>query len=160
MLSPFSLPNRTPSAWLPSLVVCVALGVWSCSGSGDGGDRAVEPEATPRTQDPAAVQASYDAGMAVHDEVMPRLGEMMRMQRSLAGADLPPAQAAFAKTRLERADEAMMAWMHATIPVSAAVDSFGVDAAPDYFARREAAIEGVRDSIEMAIRYAQNLLAQ
>lgn len=160
MLSPSSLPNRTPSPWLPSLAIGLALGVWSCSGSADGGNATVEPETTPQTQASAGVQAAYDAGMAVHDEVMPRLGEMMRMQRSLDAADLPAEQTAFAKTRLARADDAMMEWMQATIPVPEAVDSFGVDAAPDYFARREADIQGVRDSIETAIRYAQNLLAQ
>ncbi len=106
------------------------------------------------------LESLHAEGMGVHDEVMPRMGEMMRLQRQLDTVELPAEQTDFATQRLARADDAMMAWMHTELPLPAVIDSLGPDGAPAYLARRHAEIAAVRDSMNAAIAFAENLLAQ
>ena len=115
---------------------------------------------TEQTVPPTKLENRFDVVRAIHDEVMPERGRLIRLQRSVAGADLGEHVTAFAKTRLERADDMMMNWMYADIPFSTLVDSLDETAIYTYLDTRESDIQEVSDSMMTAIQFAESILAQ
>lgn len=109
---------------------------------------------------PSALENRFDVVRAIHDEVMPERGRLIRLQRTVAGAELGEDVTAFAKTRLERADEMMMNWMYADIPLSTLVDSLDDASIYTYLDLREDEIQAVSDSMMTAIQFAESILAQ
>lgn len=91
---------------------------------------------------------------------MPQRGRLIRLQRNILGGDLGEEVTAFAKTRLERADEMMMNWMYADIPLSNLVDSLDEKSIYGYLDSRETEIQKVSDSMMTAIQFAESILAQ
>ncbi|MEM1319480.1 MAG: hypothetical protein AAGG75_04445 [Bacteroidota bacterium] len=59
----------------------------------------------------APVQALWDEVMVVHDEVMPKMGDMTKIKKKLKTLDKNPSIEA-AIVKLEDADKAMWDWMH------------------------------------------------
>ena len=106
------------------------------------------------------LERRFDEVRAIHDEVMPERGRLVRLQARTMTADLPAATAAFAKTRLARADDMMMDWMYADVSLTQLADSLSEAEIADYLDRRETSIRRVADSMRAAIDYAELTIAQ
>ena len=91
---------------------------------------------------------------------MPKRGQLIRLQKTVSQADLGPEVTAFAKTRLERADDMMMTWMYADIPLSKLNDSLDEKSIYSFLDEREEDIQNVSDSMITAIQFAESILAQ
>ncbi len=91
---------------------------------------------------------------------MPERGRLIRLQRTVVGAELGPELTAFAKTRLERADDMMMDWMYADVPLTKLTDSLDEQSIYAYLDEREKEIQNVSDSMMTAIEFAESILAQ
>jgi len=106
------------------------------------------------------LEVRYDEVRAIHDEVMPQRGDLIRLERDVRDAELDEDIAAFAKTRLTRADDAMMSWMHTDRSLTSLADSLDRAGIHRFLDEREQEIERVADSMRVAIDYAQQVLAQ
>ena len=96
---------------------------------------------------------------AIHDEIMPRRGALVKLERKLARDSNHTARESLALRRLERADDAMMAWMHSEVAYATLRDSLDSDALAAYLDRREREIRAVGDSMEASIRFAEQVTA-
>ena len=150
--------NRSPGSWL-LIAASAGTALLACGSPserapeqlpGSPGEQLVVPE----------VRQRADAVLTLHDDVMPERARLMRLQRQLGEVDLPNESRAFAKTRLERADSLMMAWMYSDVPVAELADSLDTQALLEYLAMREAEIRDVADSMHVAMSNAEMLLAQ
>jgi len=98
--------------------------------------------------------SSADKTTDLSNETIPRL------QKKVAGAELGPELTAFAKTRLERADDMMMDWMYADIPLNELTDSLDEKSIYAFLDQREKEIQNVSDSMMTAIQFTESILAQ
>lgn len=147
--------NKTSSAWLPIISACLIF-LGACSGS-----TPVQPSNdSEATVPPTELESRFDKVRAIHDEVMPERGRLIRLQRKVVGAELDLEITAFAKTRLERADDMMMNWMYADIPLTKLTDSLDEKSIYAYLDEREKEIQNVSDSMMTAIEFAESILAQ
>ena len=146
-------PNRSPWAWL---LICAVIG------SGFGGcDSAGNAEAAPAQRGPNdALVAQYQALMDAHDEVMPMSADVARAEKALADAGLDTEEAAFAKTRLAEADEAMMTWMYNNETAAEVHERLGPTLAAQHLSIRKKEIDAIGDSMRVAVEYARSLLPQ
>ena len=108
----------------------------------------------------AAIETRHREVMAIHDEVMPDRARLVRLQRELERAPEQNLAYSSARSRLAAADEAMMAWMYADVPLTELVDSLGPEALDAYLDERELTIRDVADSMRVSIAVAEALLAQ
>ncbi len=134
---------------LPILAFGLLLG-WGC------GDRSSPALEAP----PAALEQRYDEVRAIHDEVMPQRANMVRLERAIHEGDLEADVAAFAKTRLERADDAMMEWMRTEESLNTLRKNMSDTDIEEYLNMREIQIRAVADSMHLSIAHAENVLAQ
>ena len=93
---------------------------------------------------------------AVHDEVMPKMGEINRIERQLRkltkGQELAPDDPVLDMLgRLEKADEGMMAWMGDFKEPSKLRGEKSHEEIMAYLAAQKVAIEKVRDDMMSAI---------
>ena len=102
--------------------------------------------------------AGYQRLMDLHDEVMPLDAEIMRTERALDSTKVNAEQAAFAKTRLERASDDMMTWMYNNEPLDAMYDRLGAKTTGEHLRIREKEIRTIGDSMRTSIAYGQSLL--
>jgi len=140
---------------LPLILLSVLLTA-SCGSNLSEVDQQMPAQAIP----PSALENRFDEVRAIHDEVMPERTRIIRLQRGVVNGDLDEELSAFAKTRLERADDMMMNWMYADIPLSTLVDSLEEDPIYSYLDVREKEIKQVSDSMMAAIHFAESILAQ
>lgn len=157
------MTNRAPRPWL-----AVILGLCALLASCGGDSGAATQEASEGSPEIAAAEGPTDAGietrhrrvMAIHDEVMPERARLVRLQRELERAPEQNLAYSSARSRLAAADEAMMAWMYADVPLTELVDSLGPEALNAYLDERELTIRDVADSMRVSIAVAEALLAQ
>ena len=128
----------------------------ACSGSSADKTTDLSNETIPPTE----LENRFDKVRAIHDEVMPERGRLIRLQKKVAGAELGPELTAFAKTRLERADDMMMDWMYADIPLNELTDSLDEKSIYAFLDQREKEIQNVSDSMMTAIQFTESILAQ
>ncbi|MDH5610022.1 MAG: hypothetical protein OEY56_11140 [Cyclobacteriaceae bacterium] len=105
------------------------------------------------------------AVIAVHDEVMPKMGEMRstsKSLRSLAGEKLSAtdtlgaASLTQAADALDAANQSMMDWMHNFDPNYTGTQEEVIG----YFTDEKTKITGVRDEMNQALEKGKSLLAQ
>lgn len=108
----------------------------------------------------AEVERRYDEVRAIHDEIMPRRADMIRLEREVLASDLDSSRVAFAKTRFERADDAMMSWMKSEESLTTLAQKMSTEEIKVYIDQREKQIRDVADSMTTSIEYAQQLLTQ
>ena len=109
-----SLSNVTILLQMKNLFIIISLFAVAFSACGDGA-------AAAKQSDEAAQQAAWDGMMAIHDEVMPNMGDMNRISQYLKNyvekkgdaidASMKERIAATIK-ELEAGDEGMMGWMN------------------------------------------------
>jgi len=111
----------------------------------------------------------YDQMMAVHDEVMPRMGELNRISRSLKEyrenhpemTDAIRQRIEQAIEQLEAADEGMMSWMGTDRkPETLRGKDMEHQAIMDYLKKEEAAIRQVKQDMEQSMENGRQLLEQ
>ncbi len=132
-----------------------ALAIFA-SACGDGAGS--PPEADAGDEPSAALVESYQAMMNLHDDVMPMAAEVARTERALTEGSVDVDQAAFAKTRLARAGDAMDAWMHNYEPLEAIYTRLGAATTAEHLRIREKEIRTIGDSLRASIDYGQSLL--
>jgi len=147
--------NKRGIARLPLLLLSV-LFFAACNSSEAENTGGVTDQIVPPTQ----LENRFDEVRAIHDEVMPQRGRLIRLQRNISKAELEKGVTAFAKTRLERADDMMMNWMYADIPLTKLIDSLPENSIYSYLDNREAEILKVSDSMMTSIQFAESILAQ
>ena len=108
----------------------------------------------------ARLEKQYDEVIALHDEVMPKRSDMIRLERELNSSSLDTSLVAFAKTRLERADDAMMAWMQSEKSLTNLAENMNENQLEAHILTRKQLIQEVADSMLASILYAEQLLAQ
>ena len=149
------MTNRPPRPRL-ALAAATCLALAAC---GDG-----TTDVDPGAREPIAVDAALEARraqiMAIHDEVMPERARLVRLQRDLEADGLGGPGDELALTRLSAADDAMMAWMYAEVPLAQLADSLERPALDAYLDEREAAIRAVADSMRASMAFAEETLAQ
>ena len=146
-------PNRSPRAWLLSLACAGTLFV-AC----DSGPKADAPAADATPND--ALVAQYQVLMEAHDEVMPLTADVARAEAALEEAGLDTPESAYAKTRLEDADEAMMTWMYNNETAAEVNERLGPNIAAQHLSIRKKEIDAIGDSMRVAIDYARSLLPE
>ena len=147
--------NKTVVAWFPLFLVCAFL-LTACNSS----DTQKTEPSTEQLVPSSALENRFDKVRAIHDEVMPERGRLIRLQRAVSASELDGSLSAFAKTRLERADDMMMTWMYADIPLNKLIDSLEESSIYTYLDGRESDIQAVSDSMMTAIQFAESILAQ
>ena len=146
-------PNRSLWAWL-----LIYLGIGLVSGACD---NAGNPDAaTAQTGPNDALVAQYQVLMDAHDEVMPMSADIARAEKALKESGLDTEEAAFAKTRLEEADEAMMTWMYNNETAAEVNERLGPSIAAQHLTIRKKEIDAIGDSMRVAIDYARQVLAE
>ena len=125
-----------------ALFVCALLASCSSPDSGSG-ENAVNP----------AIEALHAEVMSYHDEVMPEMGTLysLRSEINAAADTLPAAQADSLRLiagRLERADEAMMAWMR---QFSSQLTNQDTLAARQYYEDQLQKVQAMRDEVATAL---------
>ena len=96
---------------------------------------------------------------AIHDAVMPERGRLVRLQRRLAASEeLGERVRGDADLRLQRADDMMMDWMYADVPLAELRDSLSAAELATYLDAREVAIRATADSMRAAIAHAEGVL--
>lgn len=114
-----------------------------------------EPTETPKQVD-AAVQKLHNEVIAVHDEVMPRMGELMSLKTALTQAadTLPSLGDSLTNVvgRLEEADDAMMSWMRQFKPM---LDTSNVEVAKKYYTGQLEKVNEVHSQMTKALEEGQ-----
>lgn len=144
------MTNRAPRPWL---ALSCAIGFAACASDAPGAEAA---EAAQLVAVSATALARHGEAMAVHDEVMPERGRLVRLQRALA--DRPGDTAAL--RRLTAADDAMMDWMYAEIPLARLADSLNEAALLTFLDERTRQIGDVADSMRASMAAADRILAE
>ncbi len=115
--------------------------------------------------DPAELAANIDLDMrekfrevrALHDQFMPYRGDVIAQQRRLEKSKLDSTVTAFAKTRLTRADDAMMTWMYNDEPLMNLISRLGKDKAAMHLDIRGREMRSIGDSMKVAVEYAKTI---
>ena len=107
-----------------------------------------------------ALVGQYAVLMEAHDEVMPMSAEIARAERALDESGLATEEAAYAKTRLAAADDAMMTWMYNNETAAEVNERLGPKIAAQHLRIREREILAIGDSMRAALDYAESLLPQ
>lgn len=149
--------------WLFWLVI-PALLLFSCTENAE----KKTPETTPIAQD-NLIDQTFKEVMAIHDEVMPRMGDINRIRRTLKNAleekqdsvgtaEVTRVQQAI--LQLEEADSLMMEWMAAFNPgyaqAKTAQDSVAV---LNFLEKERVRITTVRDRMLESINYGNEILS-
>lgn len=108
-------------------------------------------------------QALYEEVMAVHDEVMPKSGQIYQLKKDLQEKITKSANLSDDRKKeieqtiaeLDSADHAMMDWMHKFQP---SADSTNQEAAREYLENEMERIKKVKDLIEISLQKAKEEL--
>lgn len=146
-----------------TLFALLVLALFGCANPGS-----VSENSNSKSADPAiASQDSLrDLVLEVHDAVMPKMGEINRLQRQLRKWKEANPNASTAQTDevmktldwLNKADEGMMDWMAGFSQPENLRDSLSNDAIIAYLAGQQQAVQTVYDDINGSIDAAKQLL--
>jgi len=138
------------------LIVLATLSVMSCTRSGDHSTMGHDTE---QTQEEGPNQALYNQMMDVHDEVMPRMGEIMGLKRKLqeqitSSPDLTVERKQELENiifNLDSASNSMMSWMHRIHEFNPMADSVDQEKAREYLETEMEEIRKVKELINESI---------
>ncbi|MBS1505766.1 MAG: hypothetical protein JSS79_03875 [Bacteroidetes bacterium] len=141
-------------------VLLLIIGILTLASCGKSGHQAHEESANAGS-DPN--QALYEEVMAVHDEVMPKSGQIYQLKKDLQDKITKSASLSDDRKKeieqtiaeLDSADHAMMDWMHKFQPTA---DSTNQEAAREYLENEMERIKKVKDLIEMSLQKAKEEL--
>lgn len=113
------------------------------------------------TSDECLKQQAYDKVLAVHDEVMPKMGKIHDLKGEIGErmkSSLDSATASNYVTliqNLNTADEAMMVWMRA---FNSDIESWPLDSALNYLKAEQEKVDAVAEKINNSIAAAEQAL--
>jgi TolA-binding protein len=145
---------------LPLLSLLAILLMFGCSKSGDHSRMNHDTE---QTQEEGPNQALYNQMMDVHDEVMPKMDDLMKLKRDLQEQIAnSPDMVVERKQDLERiisnldsASNAMMSWMHRIHEFNPLADSVNQEKAREYLETEMEEIRKVKELINESIEKAK-----
>lgn len=146
---------------LQLLSLLVILSMMSCSKSSDHSDMNHGGE---QTQEEGPNQALYNQMMDVHDEVMPKMDDIMKLKRTLQEQIAnTPEMVVERKQELERvisnldsASNSMMSWMHRIHEFDPLADSVDQEKAREYLEIEMEEIRKVKELINESIEKAKS----
>lgn len=135
------------------LTLLTIFSIMSCTKLGDHSSMNHEGE---QTQEEGPNQALYNQMMDVHDEVMPKMDEVMRLKRELQEQLANSPDMVIEKkqelekiiSNLDSASNSMMSWMHRIHEFNPQVDSIDQEKAREYL---ESEMEEIRKVKELMI---------
>lgn len=148
--------NKTALRRLSNLLL-VTIGstlLWGCN------DQPQKATTTKPQETKSEFTKKYLEVQAIHDEVMPKRSELIRLVGQTKRSSLSEADKNEMVLRLERADSMMMQWMYDEIPNEKLQDSLGEKGLIAYLSTREKDINLVADSMLTTISDAKQLIAQ
>lgn len=103
----------------------------------------------------------WDEVMVIHDEVMPKMGDIAKAQKALRTLAGEPMDSTILHqlTELETAEEAMWAWMHELKPAPER-EAMAHEAYLKYLDEEEQKISEVQDMMLTSIRNAEAMIAE
>ncbi len=105
--------------------------------------------------------ALKDEVFAIHDEVMPRMSDIVRLKGSLKEMptdSINEMEAKTAHTQLEKAEDAMMDWMNKFTPPGKLRETKSHEEIMDYLQNEKLEITKVRDAMNSSIEAAEQFL--
>jgi len=146
---------------LPLIALLSILSILSCTKSSDHSTMNHDADLT---QEEGPNQALYNQMMDVHDEVMPRMDEIMRLKRELQEQiSKSPEMVIERKQELENvisnldsASNSMMSWMHRLHEFNPLADSVDQEKAREYLESEMEEIRKVKELISESIEKAQS----
>lgn len=93
------------------LIICPLIVLYSCQSQEQKESSEGTSEAKAAASQTEKENALYKEVMAIHDEVMPLMGELMAMNKKIKNKDSTSQEANELSIHLESANEAMMDWM-------------------------------------------------
>lgn len=145
---------------LPLLSLLAIISLFGCSKSGDHSSMNHDTE---QTHEEGPNQALYNQMMDVHDEVMPKMDDLMKLKRDLQEQIAnSPEMVVERKQDLERiisnldsASNAMMSWMHRIHEFNPLADSVNQEKAREYLETEMEEIRKVKELINESIEKAK-----
>lgn len=145
---------------LPLFVWLAIFSLVSCSKSGD---HSSMNHSSDQTQEEGPNQALYNQMMDVHDEVMPKMDEIMKLKRELQeqvanAPDMVIEQKQELEnviSNLDSANNAMMNWMHRISEFNPLADSVDQEKAREYLESEMEEIKKVKELMNESIEKAK-----
>jgi len=109
-----------------------------------------------------AEEQLYEEVMTLHDEVMPKMGELMRLKSQLEEAEVSEemqAKVDQAAQSLENAHEGMMEWMSGLKQLDGMGDDMTHEEIVDYLGAQKSSMAAIQDSTNASIERAKTMLA-
>lgn len=145
--------NSRTGPWLVTLGI-ILIGLLACKASTpDEASTQVELQTSP-------LELRYAEVQALHDEVMPARGKLIRLQRKVRDAPVQLDVKRPVYDQIARADSLMMQWMYDDLPLAKLQDSLGATESLAYLDDRYLAMEHVADSMRLAMERAEKLLSE
>jgi len=120
------------------MAACLLLGLLGCK------------EPSPEQK---LINQQHDEIMVIHDEVMPKMSDIHKLKKTIKKSELPNKAVLIAS--LEKADDAMMDWMHGYDKPSVTDENY-----VDYLEKQKKSVAVMRDIMNQAISQAQKALEQ
>ncbi|HNP19163.1 MAG TPA: hypothetical protein PKL31_12060 [Fulvivirga sp.] len=152
-----------------NILSAIAIGIllFGCGKPAQNESEVTDNKDTEIPDDVQVEQTLYDEVIGVHDEIMPKLEDMMNLKGDLQEkADLlsqdekqseKVAEMEVAIKNLEGADEAMMNWMRNFKPQR---DNVSHDAVVEYYTKQKVSIDSVRTLMENAMAKGAELIKE
>lgn len=152
------------------LVLFVSFFFFACGGNTSSGENKAETETTATakfTEEQLAMQqTAWDAVMEIHDEVMPKMGALNKMTKSLKAQwetnqqldDVTKEDISIAIQELESADEGMWDWMHQLKQLQPLRDAESHESILKYLEEQEQSMILVREAMDNSMERGDSLL--
>ncbi len=146
---------------LQLIALLVTLSILSCSKSGD---HSTMNHDSDQTQEEGPNQALYNQMMDIHDEVMPKMDDVMKLKRELQEqiANSPDMVIERKKelenviSNLDSANNSMMSWMHRIHEFNPLADSVDQEKAREYLESEMEEIKKVKELMSESIEKAKS----
>lgn len=148
-------------------ILLLSIFTFSSCTSDTGSEQASTPdEAAALSPEKVAERDAWEAMMAIHDDVMPKMSELNRTARALKeqaqsfSEDEAQAEIAAAVQKIEAASEGMMSWMADIKHPDKLRDSLSHAAVMDYMEKEAAKIAQVREDMLHSLENGQSLISK
>ncbi len=146
---------------LPLIALLAFFSILSCSKSADYSTMSHDAD---QTQEEGPNQALYNQMMDVHDEVMPRMDEIMKLKRELQEQIANSPDMVIERkqelenviSNLDSANNSMMSWMHRIHEFNPLADSVDQEKAREYLESEMEEIRKVKEQISESIEKAKS----